>query len=165
MLACVAPGSELRGVFDREHEVARVAVVVVGTDRSIRRDVVHLVEDVVEVDRQADFIADLVTKARIPDGEARRIELAIKGNGTALAVETAAKAAPATPADKVTTDMVLQAVPKLRMGDWLPISDAAKALHDQKLLSKSASSPKLFKRFPQSFELKPEKQPASRLRK
>lgn len=75
------------------------------------------------------------------------------------AKKTAAKAAPATPADKVTTDMVLQAVPKLRMGDWLPISDAAKALHDEKLLSKSASSVKVFKRFPTHFELKPAKQP------
>ncbi len=55
--------------------------------------------------------------------------------------------------------MILEAFPKLRMGGWLPISDAAKALHDQKLLSKNASSPKLFNRFPQSFELKPERQP------
>jgi hypothetical protein len=64
-----------------------------------------------------------------------------------------------TPVDKVTQDMVLQAVPKLRTGEWLPISDAAKALHDQKLLSKSASSVKLFKRFPNHFELKPAEQP------
>lgn len=75
------------------------------------------------------------------------------------AKKTAAKAAPATPANKFTTDMVLQAVPKLRTGDWLPISDAARALHDQKLLSKSASSVKVFKRFPTHFELKPAKQP------
>ena len=57
--------------------------------------------------------------------------------------------------------MVLEAIPKLKTGEWLPISDAAKALHDKKLLSKNASSSRLFKRFPQSFELKPEKQPAS----
>lgn len=67
--------------------------------------------------------------------------------------------ATANPADKVTKDMVLQTVPRLRTGDWLPLSDAAKALHDQKLLSKSASSVKLFKRFPNHFELKPAKQP------
>jgi NYN domain len=64
-----------------------------------------------------------------------------------------------TPADQVTKDMILEAFPKLRTGEWLPISDAARALHDKKLLSKSASSPKLFKRFPQSFELKPDRQP------
>lgn len=78
------------------------------------------------------------------------------------AKKAVAKPAPSTgvtPADQVTKDMILEALPKLRTGEWLPISDAAKALHDKKLLSKSASSPKLFKRFPQSFELKPEKQP------
>ena len=71
----------------------------------------------------------------------------------------AATAASVTPADRVTKDMVLEAIPKLKTGEWIPISDAAKALHDKKLLSKSASSARLFKRFPQSFELKPEKQP------
>lgn len=76
--------------------------------------------------------------------------------------KVAAKPAPSTavtPADQVTKDMILEALPKLRTGEWLPISDAAKALHDKKLLSKSASSPKLFKRFPQIFELKPDRQP------
>ena len=76
--------------------------------------------------------------------------------------KTAAKpaaSASVTPADQVTKDMVLEAVPKLKTGEWIPISDAAKALHDKKLLSKNASSSRLFKRFPQSFELKPEKQP------
>jgi NYN domain len=78
----------------------------------------------------------------------------------AASKKVAAKPVPtATPADQVTKDMILMAFPKLRTGEWLPISDAAKALHDKKLLSKSASSPKLFKRFPQSFELKPERQP------
>ncbi len=89
------------------------------------------------------------------------------------AKKAAAKKAPAakkaqvkrTPAaavlspDKVTPDMVLEAIPKLRSGAWLQISDAAKALHDKKLLSKNASSVKLFKRFPQVFELMPDKQP------
>ncbi len=78
------------------------------------------------------------------------------------AKKAAAKPAPAATvlsADKVTADMVLDAIPKLRTGAWLHISDAAKALHDKKLLSKNASSVKLFKRFPQVFELMPDKQP------
>lgn len=70
-----------------------------------------------------------------------------------------ASTAGATPADQVTIDMILEAIPKLRTGEWLQISDAAKALHDKKLLSKNASSPKLFKRFPSHFELRPVKQP------
>ena len=76
--------------------------------------------------------------------------------------KAAAKPTPTTavtPAEQVTKDMILEAIPMLRSGEWVQISDAAKALHDKKLLSKSASSPKLFKRFPQSFELKPERQP------
>ena len=82
-----------------------------------------------------------------------------KPPATKKAVAKPAPTANATPAEQVTKDMILEAFPKLRTGEWLPISDAAKALHDKKLLSKSASSPKLFKRFTQSFELKPEKQP------
>ena len=80
----------------------------------------------------------------------------------AAAKKVVAKPTPAvtaTPADLVTKEMVLEAIPKLKTGEWLQISDAAKALHDKKLLSKNASSSRLFKRFPQSFELKPEKQP------
>ena len=82
-----------------------------------------------------------------------------KTPATKKAAAKPASPAAVTPSDQVTKDMILEAVPKLRTGEWLPISDAAKALHDKMLLSKNASSPKLFKRFPQSFEFKPEKQP------
>lgn len=81
---------------------------------------------------------------------------------TPAAKKAPAKAAPkpaAKPADPVTKDMILAAVPKLRTGEWLHISDAAKLLHDKKLLGKNASSPKLFKRFPDHFELQPARQP------
>jgi len=82
-----------------------------------------------------------------------------KAPATKKAAPNPASAATVTPSDQVTKDMILEAFPKLRTGEWLQISDVAKALHDNKLLSKSASSPKLFKRFPQIFGLKPEKQP------
>lgn len=82
-----------------------------------------------------------------------------KTTATKKVAEKPAPSTTTTPADQVTKDMVLEAVPKLKTGEWLQISDAAKALHDKKLLSKNASSARLFKRFPQSFELKPEKQP------
>ncbi|WP_302175061.1 NYN domain-containing protein [uncultured Hydrogenophaga sp.] len=71
----------------------------------------------------------------------------------------APKAPTTKPADPVTKDMILAAIPKLRTGEWLHISDAAKVLHDKKLLGKNASSPKLFKRFPDHFELQPTRQP------
>lgn len=82
-----------------------------------------------------------------------------KAPATKKAAAKPASTATVTPADQVTKDMVLDAVPKLKTGEWLQISDAAKALHDKKLLSKNASSPKLFKRFPDHFELQPAKQP------
>lgn len=82
-----------------------------------------------------------------------------KAPATKKAAAKPASTATVTPANQVTKDMILEAFPKLRTGEWLQISDAAKALHDKKLLSKNASSPKLFKRFPNHFELKPVKQP------
>lgn len=81
---------------------------------------------------------------------------------TPAAKKVAAKPAPGastTPANQVTKELILEAFPKLRTGEWLQISDVAKALHDQKLLSKNASSPRLFKRFPDHFEVQPPKQP------
>jgi NYN domain len=75
----------------------------------------------------------------------------------------AAKKAVAKPAagapEKVTPESVLEAVPSLRTGEWASLGDAAKALHDKKMLGKHASSAKLFAKFPHHFELKPGKQP------
>jgi len=98
-------------------------------------------------------------KAVAPPAPAGKKAPAKKAPAAKKAAAKQTPAAAAKPADQVTKDMVLEAIPKLRTGEWLPISDAAKALHDKKLLSKNASSSKLFKRFPQSFELKPERQP------
>ena len=103
-------------------------------------------------------VAPAAKKAAAPAPAAKKAPAKKAPAAKKVAVKPASTAA-VTPADQVTKDMILEAIPKLRTGEWLQISDAAKALHDKKLLSKSASSPKLFKRFPQSFELKPEKQP------
>lgn len=81
-------------------------------------------------------------------------------------VQTAKPAAAKAPAakavsliEKVTMQQILRAVPALKAGDWQHLSEVVKTLHERKLLPKSASSPKLFGRFPDHFELKPKKQP------
>lgn len=76
----------------------------------------------------------------------------------AAAKKTPAKAATAT-GDKVGVPQILDAVPSLNAGEWLHLSDAAKALHDSKLLGKNASTTKLFNKYPHHFELTPKKQP------
>lgn len=74
------------------------------------------------------------------------------------AKKTAAAPTPAS-SGKVEVKQILEAAPTLRSGDWVPLGDVAKALHDKKLLAKSATSTKLFSKFPSVFELTPLKQP------
>lgn len=50
---------------------------------------------------------------------------------------------------------IIAALPKMREGQWLELSEVAKILHDQKILAKSATSTKLFRQFPHHFELMP----------
>ena len=82
--------------------------------------------------------------------------------------KTAAKKVPAKKAavpaaaaatDKLSVTRILEVVPGLKTGEWLHLSDAAKALHDSKLLGKNASTTKLFNKYPHHFEMAPKKQP------
>jgi hypothetical protein len=70
-----------------------------------------------------------------------------------------ASAKPAAPTDGLTVPRILAAVPALEAGAWQPLGEVAKALRDGGLLGKSALSTKLFKKFPEHFELRPGKQP------
>jgi hypothetical protein len=54
---------------------------------------------------------------------------------------------------------ILDAIPELMTGGKVELNHAAEALRAAKLLSKSASSPKLFKKYPELFALTPEKTP------
>lgn len=76
----------------------------------------------------------------------------------AAAKKTAKKTA-GTASETTTVPQILSAAPNLKAGQWQPLGDVAKVLHDEKLLAKSASSTKLFNKFPYHFELMPEKQP------
>jgi hypothetical protein len=87
----------------------------------------------------------------------------VASNVVAVAKKVPAKkaAAPAKTAQKteVTLDQILDAAPTLRTGQKQPLGDIVNDLHHAKLIGKNAVSTKLFKKFPNSFELTPEHQP------
>lgn len=70
---------------------------------------------------------------------------------------TAAPPAPAVP-DEVSH--ILEALPELRGGARLPLNQAAEALRAARLLGKSASSLKLFRKYPEIFALSPQERPS-----
>ncbi|VTU17944.1 NYN domain protein [Variovorax sp. PBL-H6] len=70
--------------------------------------------------------------------------------------EEVAPPAPVLPDDVL---RILDAVPELLRGERVELNHAAERLRGAKLLGKSASSPKLFKKFPEHFLLTPEKTP------
>ena len=75
----------------------------------------------------------------------------------AKAVASKARApAPVLPEEVI---RILDAVVELGMGNKVELNVAAERLRAEKLLSKSASSPKLFKKYPELFLLTPEKTP------
>lgn len=71
----------------------------------------------------------------------------------------AKKAVKTSAVEAVTVPKILAACPNLKAGQWQPLGDVAKVLHDKKLLAKSATSTKLFRKFPHHFELMPEGKP------
>ncbi len=77
----------------------------------------------------------------------------------AVAKKVPAKKTTNAATDAVTVPRILSAVPNFKAGQWHPLGDVAKVLHDEKLLAKSATSTKLFKKFPHHFELMPAGKP------
>ncbi len=76
------------------------------------------------------------------------------------AAKNVSKKATSTAAKAPTTfKEILKALPKLRDGQWMHLSEAAKILRDKKQLTKNGASTKLFKHFPEHFELKPATKP------
>ncbi|MDT0140099.1 NYN domain-containing protein [Acidovorax sp. PRC11] len=82
---------------------------------------------------------------------------------TAAAKKTPAPAPRAKSAaqlpDQVTVQQILRHAPALEGGSTQPLGEIVKLLHDAKLLGKNAASTKLFKKFPNDFELLPARQP------
>jgi hypothetical protein len=77
----------------------------------------------------------------------------------AAAKKALAKKATAAKPETLTVQKILLVVPNLKAGQWQPLGEVAKLLHDQKLLAKSATSTKLFKKFAGDFELAPAGKP------
>jgi uncharacterized protein (TIGR00288 family) len=92
--------------------------------------------------------------ARAP--AAKRTPRAIKAPRAAKAFQPP-PVAPAPPED---VQRILEALPELSSGEWVELNHAAEALRVAKLLSRRASSPKLFKKHSDFFALTPEKQPS-----
>jgi uncharacterized protein (TIGR00288 family) len=91
----------------------------------------------------------------------RQAKAAAKGEEKAPAkAATRRKAAahnvPALPED---VQRILQAMPRLRDGEELPLNAVAEALREEGLLAKNGSSTKLFRKHPDYFVLAPERQP------
>ncbi|MBU1440852.1 MAG: NYN domain-containing protein [Gammaproteobacteria bacterium] len=97
-----------------------------------------------------------VTSQPAPQAEREPAPKRAPRRTTAKKAQPPASRAPALPEDVV---HILDAVPELRSGDKLELNQAAERLRAAKLLGKSASSPKLFKKYPSLFELTPEKTP------
>jgi uncharacterized protein (TIGR00288 family) len=72
----------------------------------------------------------------------------------------AVQPAPPPPVLPDEAQRILDALPELRSGERMELNQAAEGLRAAKVLSRSASSPKLFKKFPEWFVLTPEKQPS-----
>lgn len=85
---------------------------------------------------------------------------AAKKRSKAKAGESSAPAAP-PPAPALPDEVlrILDVVPALRGGQRIELNVAVEGLRGAKLLSKSGSSQKLFKKHPELFVLSPEKQP------
>lgn len=79
------------------------------------------------------------------------------GRGSRRARTPAAPPAPVWPEEVL---RILEVVPELRRGDRVELNQAAQLLRAGKLLGKSASSLKLFRKYPELFALSPEKRPS-----
>ena len=67
---------------------------------------------------------------------------------------------PVTPPPPEDVQRILEALPELNNGERMELNLAAEALRAAKLLGRSASSLKMFKKYPELFALSPDKQPS-----
>lgn len=147
-----------RGKMAAEAVSAYDKVILVGTAKASATDAKP------SADVEADAIVskpkaalspkpDPVTKAAANKSPAK------KSPAKKVAAKKAVALTPGAAVDELSVARILEAVPSLANGEWLHLGDAAKALHDRKLLGKNASSTKLFNKYSNVFELTPKKQP------
>ena len=138
-------GEEAPVAYDHFEDLAHHKVAKGPARRGAPRPVV---EQVPVVEKRA------VEKARAPRVAAPRARA--RQAAVAPAPAVARPAEPIQPADVVS---ILHVVPALRSGERLQLNSTVEPLRQAGLLSKSAASTKLFKKYPDWFELTPEKQP------
>lgn len=182
-LACLAPRPKLvvigSGDLDFVPLVVRlrergIKVVCVSERSKMAQDAMRAYDQVIyvggdQVVRPAAVVAEAMPVSTMPVCAVPKTTVAKTPTvKTAASKPVAAKKAPAkkaakktagTTAEAVTVPQILVAVPNLKAGQWQPLGDVAKVLHDEKLLAKSATSTKLFKKFPHHFELMPTGKP------
>jgi hypothetical protein len=98
-------------------------------------------------------------KAAAPVAKAARASRTGRSRASARSVEPEPPAPPPPRRLPEEVEALLAALPELASGEPLELKSAAKPLREAELLSKSATSPKLFKKHPGWFVLEPEKQP------
>ena len=150
-VVCVSERSKMAQAAMRAYD----QVIYVGCDQSIRpavKEVAQVVPAAAASVRSA--LKKIVVKS--PALKTTTPKPAAKKKAPAKKV---AKKTTGTTTDAVTVPKILAALPHLKAGQWQPLGDVARVLHDEKLLAKSATSPKLFKKFPHHFELMPSGKP------
>lgn len=181
-LACLAPRPKLIVIGSGDLDFVPLVVrlrergikVVCVTERSkMAQDAVPAYDQVIyvdgdQVDRPKVVKAKPVTVAPVRAATKKAPTKSPASKTTSrmpeAAKKTVAKKVPAKKTTGATTEAItattiLSAVPNLKTGQWQPLGDVAKLLHDEKLLAKSATSTKLFKKFPHHFELMPSGKP------
>ena len=98
-------------------------------------------------------------RADPPVAEKPVVEKVRAVRGRSKAKEAAPPARPPEPIQPADVVSILHVVPALRSGERLQLNSTVEPLRQAGLLSKSAASTKLFKKYPDWFELTPEKQP------
>lgn len=144
-----------RGKMGREAVSAYDRVILVGQEQALQEAQLPATAKKTATKKSAAAKAP-AKKAAVNTTAAKKLP------ASKAAVKKTASAAAKPAADKmknVDVKAILQALPALQTGQPLPINAVAKALHDDKLLGKSASSIKLLKKFPQHFALRPSEKP------
>ena len=187
-LACMTPAPGLvvigSGDLDFVPLVVRlrergIRVVCVSERSKLAQDAVRAYDQVIYVGAGQAARTPVAADAQAPPARARAVRPTARKTPAKAALvkvasprEVPAKRAPAKKAvaapaaapaprqaDGVTVPEILAAVPGLKAGQWQPLGEIAKILHDVKLLAKNATTTRLFRKFPHHFELMPAGKP------
>lgn len=149
-VVCVSERSKLAQDAVRAYD----QVIYVGTDRVVRPAAVAAQAMLVSAAPARAAPKKATAKAPVVKTTAPKPVAAKKAPAKKVAKKTTG-----TATEEVTVPKILAAMPSLKTGQWQALGEVAKVLHDEKLLAKSATSTKLFKKFPHHFELVPTGKP------